>query len=280
MPQTQPSNQSSRRIDGGLVSPHPNTDRARTQKDGSVLLSIAEDSVCKLNGVGALTWMILEDTRDSLSLEAIVSALEHEFASINAEGELQYDVSHEQLQTDTDSFLKKMVSLGLLQCLGDGLFWISEDVTSTTSAPATEIKQPDFAGNDVAEDLSISRRETFSAFVGLLAFSLLLKLAGFQTLIGKVARWPVAEPRITDREICRRVRSMVDRAQMYYPKKAMCLQRSAVVTCLLRRRGVPAEMILAAQTFPPKAHAWAEVAGEVVNDQSSVKSEYRVLKRI
>jgi hypothetical protein len=262
------------------VSPHPITNKVREHKDGSVLLSIAEDSVCKLNGVGALTWMILEDTRNSLSLEAIVSALEHEFAAINAEGELRYDVSHEQLQTDTDRFLKKMASLGLLQRSCDGLYSISKDVTSTTLAPATEIEQRDFTGNDIAEDLSISRRETFSAFVGLLAFDLLLKLGGFQTLIGKVARWPVAEPRITDREICRRVRSMVDRAQMYYPKKAMCLQHSAVVTCLLRRRGVPAEMILAAQTFPPKAHAWAEVAGEVVNDQGSVKSEYRVLKRI
>jgi len=258
----------------------PNTDRARKHKDGSVLLSIAEDSVCKLNGVGALTWIILEDTRDGVSLEEIVRALEHEFAAINAEGELLYEVQHEQLQTDTDRFLKKMVTLGLVQGSSGGFYSMSEDVTSTTSAPATESYHLNFAGNDVAEDLSISRRETFSAFVGLLAFDLLLKLGGFQTLIGKVASWPIAEPRIADREICRRVRGIVDRAQMYYPKKAMCLQHSAVVTCLLRRRGVPAEMVLAAQPFPPKAHAWAEVAGEVINDQSSVKSEYRVLKRI
>jgi hypothetical protein len=262
---------------GSRMSP---TDRARKHKDGSVLLSIAEDSVCKLNGVGALTWMILEDTHDGLSLDEIVRALEHQFAAINAEGELRYDVPHEQLQTDTDRFLKKMVSLGLLQRSSDGLYSISEDVTGTTSAPATQIEQANFAGNDVAEDPSISRRETFSAFVGLLAFDLLLKVGGFQRLIGKVARWPIAEPRTGNRDICRRVRGMVDRAQVYYPKKAMCLQHSAVVTCLLRRRGVPAEMVLAAQTFPPKAHAWAEVAGEVVNDQSSVKSEYRVLKRI
>ena len=245
-----------------------------------MLLSIAEDSVCKLNGVGALTWMILEDTRDGLSLDEIVRALEHEFAAINAEGELRYDVPYEQLQTDTDRFLSKMVSLGLLQCSCDGLYSISEDVTGTTSAPPTEIEQPNFTGYDVAEDLSISRRETFSAFVGLLAFDLLLKFGGFQRLIGKVAHWPTAQPHTANRELCRRVRSMVDRAQMYYPKKAMCLQHSAVVTCLLRRRGVPAEMVLAAQTFPPKAHAWAEVAGEVINDQRSVKSEYRVLKRI
>jgi len=245
-----------------------------------VLLSIAADSVCRLNGVGALTWMILEDTRDGLNLEQIVRALEHEFAVVNSEGELRYDVPHEQLQSDTDRFLKTMVSLGLLRRSCDGFYSVSEDVTGTTSAPATEIEQSNFAGNDVTEDLSISRRETFSAFVGLLCFDLLLKFGGFQRLIGKVARWPIAEPRLADREICRRVRGMVDRAQMYYPKKAMCLQHSAVVTCLLRRRGVPAEMVLAAQTFPPKAHAWAEVAGEVVNDLSSVKSEYRVLKRL
>ncbi len=245
-----------------------------------MLLSIAEDSVCKLNGVGALTWMILEDTPSGLGLEEIVRALEQEFEAINAEGELLYDVPHEQLQIDTDRFLKKMISLGLLQRSDDGFYAISEDVTGTTSAPATEIEQSNFAGNDVAEDVTISRRETFSAFVGLLAFDLLLKFGGFQRLIGKVARWPIAEPRHADREICRRVRGMVDRAQMYYPKKAMCLQHSAVVTCLLRRRGVPAEMVLAAQTFPPKAHAWAEVAGAVVNDLGSVKSEYRVLKRI
>jgi len=263
-----------------MGSPMSPTDRARKHKDGSVLLSIAEDSVCKLNGVGALTWMILEETRDGLSLEEIVRALEHEFEAINSEGELRYDVPHEQLQTDTDRFLKKMVSLGLLQYSRDGLYSISDDVTCTTSAPATEIEQSNFASNDVAEDLSISRRETFSAFVGLLAFDLLLKLGGFQRLIGKVARWPIAEPKTANREICRRVRGMVDRAQMYYPKKAMCLQHSAVVTCLLRRRGIAAEMVLAAQTFPPKAHAWAEVGGEVINDQSSVKSEYRVLKRI
>lgn len=262
------------------MTPHPKTYRARKHKDGSVLLSIAEDSICTLNGAGALTWMILEDSRDGLNLEQIVRALEYEFAAINAEGELRYDVPHEQLQTDTDRFLQKMVSLSLLQCSRDGVYSISEDVTGTTSAQTTEIEQSDCSGDDIAEDLTISRRETFSAFVGLLAFDLLLKFGGFQRLIGRVARWPIAEPRLADREICRHVRGMVDRAQIYYPKKAMCLQHSAVVTCLLRRRGVPAEMVLAAQTFPPKAHAWAEVGGEVVNDQSSVKSEYRVLKRI
>ena len=261
---------------------HSITDKARRHKDGSVLLSIAADRVCKLNGVGALTWMILEDVTEGLSLEEIVCALEQQFDAINTEGELLYEVPHEQLRADTHKFLKKMVAMRLLDVSRDSrkreFYSIRADVTGTTSAPATV--HFDSTSIDVAEDLSLSRRETLTAFFGLLAFDLLLKFGGFQRLIRKVEHWPIASARTPDRDACRRVRSMVDRAQMYYPKKAMCLQHSAVVTCLLRRRGVPAEMVLAAQDFPPKAHAWAEVAGEVVNDQSSVKSQYSVLKRL
>jgi hypothetical protein len=69
-----------------------------------------------------------------------------------------------------------MISLGLLQHSCDGFYSVSEDVTGATSAPEAEIEQLSFAGNDVGEALSISRRETFSAFVGLLAFDLLLKI--------------------------------------------------------------------------------------------------------
>ena len=248
-----------------------------------MLLSIAADRVCKLNGVGALTWMILEDIPGGLSLAEIVCALEQQFEAINAEGELLYEVPHEQLCGDTERFLKKMVSMNLLHVSFDSgggeLYAIADDVSGTTSAPATTVAEFD-STDEPADVNNFSAPETFSAFVGLLAFDLLLKIGGFQRLIKRVEHWPTAEPRTTDRDLCRRVRGMVDRAQMYYPKKAMCLQHAAVVTCLLRRRGVPAEMVLAAQDFPPKAHAWAEVGGDVVNDRNSVKSEYRVLKRI
>jgi len=271
-------------ITSTLDSPHPITDRARKHSDGSVLLSIAADRVCKLNGVGALTWMILEDSPVGLCVAEIVCALEREFEAINAEGELRYEVSREQLRADTGRFLQKMASMGLLRVSldsrGEESYSISEGVTGTTSAPATAVDQFDSTDDPAPEASNFSPRETFSAFVGLLAFDMLLKLGGFQRLIRKVEHWPIALPHTTSREICRRVRGMVDRAQMYYPKKAMCLQHSAVVTCLLRRRGVPAQMVLAAQDFPPKAHAWAEVAGEVVSDSPAVKTKYRELRRL
>lgn len=267
-----------------LDCPHPLTEKARKHRDGSVVLSIAEDRVCKLNGVGALTWMILENIAERLSVDEIVSELEQQFEAINAEGELRYEVLHEQLHADTDAFLKKMVSMRLLDVSRDSLgrqfYSIGADVTGTTSASATDSTNVDSARNEPAEDLRFSRCETFSAFVGLLAFDLMLRFGGFQRLIRKVEHWPIASPRTPDREICRRVHGMVERAQMYYPKKAMCLQQSAVVTCLLRRRGVPAEMVVAAQAFPPKAHAWTEVGGEVVSDSPNVKTKYRELRRL
>jgi len=204
-----------------LDCPRSITDRARKHKDGSVLLSIAEDRVCKLNGVGALTWMILEDITARLSLEEIVCALEQQFDAINAEGELRYEVPPEQLRADTDAFLQKMLSMRLLDVSYDArgreLYSISAGVSGTTSAPITDIAHFDSTNNERAEDLNLSRHETFSAFVGLLAFDVLLKLGGFQRLIRRVEHWPIASRRTPDRDICRRVRGMVDRAQWYYP---------------------------------------------------------------
>ena len=260
------------------LSTHPVTEKIRRHKDGTVLLSISEDRICKLNGGGALTWMVLEDKQHSVTIDEVVCALEDTFQTINAEGELHYEVPRDQLHSDTTRFLGKLAEMGLLR-IDRELYSIKSDVSATTSAPQTS-QSLDVDCEETSPNIQFSKRETFSAFMGLLAFDLLLKFAGFQSLLKRVEGWPTAEPRTTDGEVCRRVRGMVDRAQMYYPKKAMCLQHSAVVTCLLRRRGVPAEMVLAAQEFPPKAHAWAEVLNEVVSDSPTVKMKYRELRRL
>jgi len=257
-----------------------------------VLLSIAEDRICKLNGVGAMTWMVLEENPAGLRVDDVVRQLSDQFATINAEGKLQYKVSREQLHTDTAHFLKKISDMKLLRIdtdsSGQEFYQINDGVSATTSSTVaattarsgdTEAEQSTLSTTQT-EPVSTSKRETFTAFVGLLSFDLLLKFRGFQSLLNKVERWPIAEPQSTDSELCKRVRAIVDRAQMYYPKKAMCLQHSAVVTCLLRRRGVPAALVLAAQEFPPRGHAWVEVDGVVINDSQSVKRSHRVLKRI
>ncbi len=260
------------------------TEKAQRHKDGSVLLSVADDRICKLNGVGALTWMVLEDHPAGVSVETVVHELRAQFDAINAEGRLRYDVSCEQLRSDTESFMKQLAAMRLVKqdtdSRGQEFYCISPGVSGTTATAPAAAKPKTPTESSTENEIRPLKRETLTALTGLLAFDLLLKIRGFQSLIERVERWPTAEPRTTDFETCRRVRAMVDRAQMYYPKKAMCLQHSAVVTCLLRRRGVPAQMILAAQTVPPKAHAWVEVDGNVVNDFTAVQNAYQVMRRI
>lgn len=71
----------------------------------------------------------------------------------------------------------------------------------------------------------------------------------------------------------------INRACVWYPKRILCLQRSAVTTCLLRNCGVPARMTIGAQRFPFRAHAWTEVNGRPVNERREVEKIYLVWDR-
>ncbi len=273
------------------VPPIPFAVVARKHRDGSVVLSTAGDRIFKLNGVGALTWTVLEQSSGPRSVEELVDELHRQFVNINRDGELRYEISREQLHTDTTRFLKALADAGLVQAPGDSeRYRITAGVCGTTSITLAEVTSTQFTAaapttlqaGPLAEtpETRPGKREILTAFISLLTFDLLLRFRGFEKLIARVESWPTADPQTTDPAICRRVCAAVNRAQVYYPKKAMCLQHSAVVTCLLRRNGVPAEMVLAAQEFPPKAHAWVEVGGAVVNDFKQVKTRYRELKRI
>jgi hypothetical protein len=260
---------------------------ATKHRDGSVVLSTATDRIFKLNGVGALTWTVLEQSPGALSLDEVVDELYRQFECINGDGEMRYEITREQLGNDTSRFLKSLADAGLVEVLslssGRDTYRIVPGVCGTTSTTLTGTTSTDSLPVDSLRDFSGIRPgpwATITALGALLAFDLLLRLRGFEALIKRVEGWPTAEPQTVDHEICRRVCAAVNRAQVYYPKKAMCLQHSAVVTCLLRRNAVPAQMVLAAQEFPPKAHAWVEVAGAVVNDFKQVKTRYRELKRI
>lgn len=115
------------------------------------------------------------------------------------------------------------------------------------------------------------------AFWHLTVFEFYLLRGDFPGLYRKVEKYPVrgsAQVGLVER-IC----SAVDLACLWYPKRSLCLQRSAATTCLLRNHGVPARMVIGAQKLPFKAHAWVEVEGRVVNDKPYVHEMYTVLDR-
>ena len=118
----------------------------------------------------------------------------------------------------------------------------------------------------------------FQALFMLLAYDILSALCRFQTIYSMVRGWKVNGQ--ADRtEIVDRVCTAVNYACIWYPKQALCLQRSFVTTYLLRKRGVLAQMILGAQKLPFKAHAWVEVDRRAVNERSNVQATYTVWDR-
>lgn len=118
----------------------------------------------------------------------------------------------------------------------------------------------------------------FQALFMLLAYDVLSILCRFQTLYSMVKGWRVTG-KPAGSEIVDRVCIGVNYACVWYPKQALCLQRSFVTTYLLRKHGVSANMILGAQKLPFKAHAWVEVDGRPVNERSNVQKTYAVWDR-
>lgn len=118
----------------------------------------------------------------------------------------------------------------------------------------------------------------FKALCGLAIFDLVLVMRNFATLHRIVRNWKVADKSVPP-EGTIRVCEAVNRACIWYPKRALCLQRSAVTACLLRSVGAEAQMVIGAQKLPFKAHAWVEVDGQAVNERTDVRSIYGVWER-
>ncbi len=118
----------------------------------------------------------------------------------------------------------------------------------------------------------------FQALFMLLAYDILSALCSFQTIYSMVRGWKV-NGKADGSDIVDRVCMAVNYACVWYPKQALCLQRSFVTTYLLRKYGLSAHMVLGAQKLPFKAHAWVEVEGRAVNERSNVQATYAVWDR-
>jgi len=115
----------------------------------------------------------------------------------------------------------------------------------------------------------------FQALFMLLAYDILSAFCRFQTIYTAVRGWKV-HSKTDGPDIIDSVCTAVNYACVWYPKQALCLQRSFVTTYLLRRHSVAAQMVLGAQKLPFKAHAWVEVDGRAINERSNVQAAYAV----
>ena len=111
----------------------------------------------------------------------------------------------------------------------------------------------------------------------LLAYDVMSTLCRFKTMYAIVKAWKVTGK--PGSNTVDRISTAVNYACSWYPKQALCLQRSFATTYLLRKNGVPAHMVLGAQKLPFKAHAWVEVEGRAINERSNVQATYAVWDR-
>jgi hypothetical protein len=114
------------------------------------------------------------------------------------------------------------------------------------------------------------------AYLELIRVDARVSRQGFARLCHKVRGTAIERKTAFPMSSARLCRAM-DLACVWYWKQVLCLQRSAATTCLLRRHGVAAEMVIGTQQIPFAAHAWVEVDGAVVTDKPYMRAMYAVL---
>jgi hypothetical protein len=119
---------------------------------------------------------------------------------------------------------------------------------------------------------------TWKALVWLFAYDLMGFSRNFSRMHEFVSTQKVSH-RTVPVDVVVRTCEAVNNACVWYPKSVLCLQRSAVTTCMLRSLGINAQMVIGAQKVPFKAHAWTEVNGRAINERRNVQKIYGVWER-
>ncbi|MCU1301778.1 MAG: hypothetical protein JWQ87_2062 [Candidatus Sulfotelmatobacter sp.] len=225
-------------------------------RDGGVLLDIEHDRLLKLNTVGTEMWNLL--SRGMTEVQVIETVAQ------------RYGVGPLVVGRDLRALLSRLSELGLSR---DSVL-IAKPI-ETTLAQNQELS---FRGN--VQDPAPSRPipatvDVVKAFLGLALFDVILSCRSLESLCLLVQSWHVKHDGAASKSIVvSRISAAVDKASVWYPKKVLCLQRSAVTACLLRESGIRAKMFVGIRQMPLLAHAWVEVDGSVVNDFPRVKIFY------
>jgi Transglutaminase-like superfamily len=121
-------------------------------------------------------------------------------------------------------------------------------------------------------------RSVLISWLLLMYFDWLMRFGGFAR-VHAVVRQQEVRSRPKTREDDSDLVHAVDLACVFYYKRVLCLQRSAALAVLLRRKGSAAEMVIGAQLLPFQSHAWVEIEDRVVNDKPYVHQMFQILER-
>jgi hypothetical protein len=251
------------------------TVRSTHNQDGAIVLDVREGQMFNLNFVGS---RILEFLKSGYTESGIVDEIAREFG-----------VSRDLAERDVRELLQNLKKRHLVEDQDPA--WRSDlrpRSWNRHDSPITRLigrlrsgrGQMNYApvtAGGVNEVCTMSFL-LLKAYLNLIRFDLYLARGNFAAVYDKVRNYPVAKTTPTPGAVeC--ISSAVDMACIWYWREALCLQRSAATTCLLKSHGISARLVIGAQQLPFKAHAWVEVDGRVVNDKPYVPEIYHVLER-
>jgi hypothetical protein len=224
---------------------------------GAVLLDIRQGLCLSMTPVGMMIWHRLKLNETGCQIAEYLA------------GQFR-DVSRQKIQSDVVEFLAELWQKGLLVSRGGAggprpprlLALLRPRQRKIASVPSARCV----------------RFLVWKALFGLLACDLFRFGTDFARIHTSVQTWPVG-PWLAPSDATDRVCRAMNYACIWYPKRVLCLQRSAVTTCLLRNCGVAAQMVIGAQKLPFEAHAWTETGGQPINEPRDVQSLYLVWER-
>jgi hypothetical protein len=232
---------------------------ATASTDGAVLFDLEQDRLLKLNSVASEMWRQL---RAGYTEAQIIDDIAK-----------RYGVEEETVARDLHGLLRRLEELGVQPG--------RSGVTVSEPSPVPDGKvhsSREFGPDTAAAAFECSARLIFCILLGLACCDLILFVGSVKWLCRVVQKWPLKQSSPKEEPaVVKQIRDAVEQACVWYPKRAWCLQRSAVTACLLKRHGIAAHLIIGARPTPFLAHAWVEVGGSVVNDASRVKDFYQVL---
>jgi len=230
--------------------------------DGCIILDVRHDSILSLNSSGAFIFAKLAAGKKGMTRAELIGAVAQEFP----------DVPAARLEAAIDSLLDQLAERNILRMqtrLGPSPGWVSNKLSAGCV----------FCLKAVINPLLCIKAHTTAALILLTSVDALLKVGGFNTLYGIVKRWKFRQAFSNATGTIVEGCATVEKACVWHPKQKLCLQKSAVATCLLRSLGVPAEMVIGVHKMPFYGHSWVEVEGTVVNDHKNVQTFFHVLSR-
>ena len=235
-----------------------------TEEGGTAILNVERGKFYSIIGLGSTIWDKLVASPQGMTIDDLVGSVSDDFE----------DATPHEIKGEIENFLDELNQKGIVYTSNNEPEQFSETLRTAVDCLVV------IPARLIIHLLLKFKLNKIASYFQLFLVDLILVAGGFCELYRTVKGWPVISKRKAHLEAINEICVAVDKACDYYPKRAHCLQRSAVAACLLRQLGISAEMVIGFRKLPFSSHAWVEVEGIVVNDHINVQKYYKILERI